>query len=124
VQSVGPDGLVVTLPGGEKQTAAVEARGANPGDRVTVGVRPEHLHVNMGSGGLKAKVMALESLGDAAYLYAEHGAAPDGLIARIPPLERHAHGDELQLTIAPDHCHVFDAAGNAFKRVSARALAA
>lgn len=124
VHSVGSEGLIVTLASGEKQAAAVEVGGAKTGDKVTVGVRPEHLHVSKGAGRLKANVMALESLGDAAYLYAEHAAAPDGLIARIPPLERHAHGDALQLTIAPDHCHVFDAAGNAFKRVGARAMAA
>ncbi|HKT97914.1 MAG TPA: sn-glycerol-3-phosphate ABC transporter ATP-binding protein UgpC [Paraburkholderia sp.] len=126
VHSVSHDGfgLVVTLASGEKQSAAVEAGSAKPGDKVAVGVRPEHLRVNIGGGGLKAKVMALESLGDAAYLYAGNVAAPDGLIARIPPLERHAHGDELQLTVSPAHCHVFDATGKAFKRASVRALAA
>ncbi len=68
--------------------------------------------------------MALESLGDAANLYCESVAAPDGLVARIPPLERHAHGSSLYLGAAPDHCHVFDAEGKAFKRTGVRALAA
>jgi multiple sugar transport system ATP-binding protein len=124
VHEVRPDGLAVMLASGEIQHAAVEPGNAKPGDEVAIGVRPEHLHVCAAPAGLKATVMAIESLGDAAYLYAENEAAPDGLIARIPPLERHEHGYELRLTIPPEHCHVFDSEGGAFKRASAHALAA
>jgi len=124
VHSVGREGVVVKYATVETQVAAVEAGDVKPADKVTVGVRPEHLHVSGSSEGLQARVMALESLGDAAYLYTESIAAPDGLIARIPPLERHAHGVELRLTAAPDHCHLFDASGIAFKRAGTHALAA
>jgi multiple sugar transport system ATP-binding protein len=124
VDAVGPDGVVVRYATGAMQLAAVDARKARPGDKVTVGVRPEHLHVGSSAEGGMAKVMAVESLGDAAYLYAESSLAPDGLIARIPPLERHAHGDSLSLTVSSDHCHVFDASGIAFKRFGVHALAA
>jgi multiple sugar transport system ATP-binding protein len=124
VHSVGQEGVVVKYATGETQLAAVDAGKARPGDKVTLGVRPEHLHVSASAEGVRVRIMAVESLGDAAYLYTESTVAPDGLIARIPPLERHAHGDELYLTIAPDHCHVFDASGNAFKRARNHALAA
>jgi multiple sugar transport system ATP-binding protein len=60
--------------------------------------------------------MTVETLGDAAYLYAETEVAPDGLISRIPPLEKHARGQKLKLGAAPDHCHLFDANGQAFTR--------
>ncbi|WMY09609.1 ABC transporter ATP-binding protein [Paraburkholderia phenoliruptrix] len=124
VHSISAEGIVVRYATGETQLAAVDAANARPGDKVTVGVRPEHLHANSSPDALKAKVMALESLGDAAYLYIESVVAAEGLIARIPPLERHAHGEELYLSAAPEHCHVFNAAGMAFKRVGTHALAA
>jgi multiple sugar transport system ATP-binding protein len=85
------------------------------GDKVTVGIRPEHLHVDT-EDGVSARTMAVESLGDAAYLYAESSVAPDGLIARIAPLERHVKGNALKLGAASRHCHLFDSDGKAFQR--------
>jgi multiple sugar transport system ATP-binding protein len=124
VKSVREGDLLVELVTGESQMAAVKVERARPGDKVTVGVRPEHLRVSSTAGGVRVKVMDVESLGDAAYLYAESTVAPDGLIARIPPLERHAHGDELYLLSDPEHCHVFDAHGLALERVGQHMLAA
>jgi multiple sugar transport system ATP-binding protein len=91
---------------------------------VTVGIRPEHLHVGLADDGITARTMAVESLGDAAYLYAESSVAPDGLIARIPPLERHTKGETQKLGATPEHCHLFDSAGKAFQRKIVEVLAA
>jgi multiple sugar transport system ATP-binding protein len=124
VQRLDSDGIVVRYETGETQKVAVEPRGAREGDKVTVGIRPEHLHVGTGEYGVSAKAMAVESLGDAAYLYAESPVAPDGLIARIPPLERHERGEAMKLGATPDHCHLFDANGLAFERRFAQELAA
>ena len=33
--------------------------------------------------------------------------APEGIIARIPPLERHSRGEVLKLGAVPEHCHLF-----------------
>ena len=121
VHSADSDGIVVRYATGETQRAAVEMGDVRIGDKVTVGVRPEHLHPGLVSDGAKAKVLALESLGDAAYLYAESLAAPDGLISRIPPLESHAHGSDVYLRATPEHCHVFGAEGIALKRAGSHA---
>ncbi|AIO66370.1 ABC transporter ATP-binding protein [Burkholderia oklahomensis] len=95
------------------------------GERVTVGIRPEHLHVGVAGGdGVVARTMAVESLGDAAYLYAESPVAPDGLIARIPPLDTYRAGEMLRVGAQPEHCHLFDEAGRAFKRKPKHAMAA
>ena len=124
VQQVSGDGVLVRYATGETQLAAVAAGNAREGDQVTVGIRPEHLRVGESAYGVSASTSALESLGDAAYLYAESSVAPDGLIARIPPLERHARGETLKLGAAPEHCHLFDAHGQAFQRLEAQAWAA
>ncbi|TAM03004.1 MAG: sn-glycerol-3-phosphate ABC transporter ATP-binding protein UgpC [Paraburkholderia sp.] len=124
IQQVASDGIVVRYATGEMQKVSVEPRGAREGDTVTVGIRPEHLHVAASEWGVSARSMTVESLGDAAYLYAESPVAPDGLIARIAPLERHERGEPMKLGATPDHCHLFDASGQAFERRFAQEMAA
>ncbi|CAB3755968.1 ABC transporter ATP-binding protein [Paraburkholderia solisilvae] len=124
VQSVAADGVLVRYETGETQRVAVEPGNAREGDKVSVGIRPEHLHVDSVEFGVSAKIMAVESLGDAAYLYAECGVAPEGLIARIPPLEQHPKGKMVKLGADAGHCHLFDSNGQAFRRRIAQELAA
>jgi multiple sugar transport system ATP-binding protein len=111
------DGVAVVYATGETQLVAVKSDTMKVGDVVTVGIRPEHLCANDHQEyGVSAQTMALESLGDSAYLYAESPIAPDGLIARIPPLERHAQGETLKFGAMPEHCHLFDEQGRALER--------
>jgi multiple sugar transport system ATP-binding protein len=124
VQSIGSDGVLVRYETGETQRVAVEPGSAKEGDKVTVGIRPEHLHVDTTEFGASSTIMTIESLGDAAYLYAECSVAPDGMIARIPPLERHPKGKKVRLGAEPDHCHLFGSDGLAFRRKIAHELAA
>ncbi|SAL72541.1 ABC transporter-like protein [Caballeronia peredens] len=119
VTQVQNDGVLVKYSTGETQLVGVLPGNAKPGDAVTVGIRPEHLQPNApdaGDYGVTATAMTVETLGDAAYLYAETDVAPDGLISRIPPLEKHARGEKLKLGSAPEHCHLFNAEGQAFTR--------
>jgi multiple sugar transport system ATP-binding protein len=118
VVQVRDGGVLVKYATGETQLAGVLPGNAKAGDAVTVGIRPEHLQPVTASSeyGVSASTMTVETLGDAAYLYAETQVAPDGLISRIPPLEKHARGEKLRLGAEPDHCHMFDAEGQAFRR--------
>ncbi|WP_175939604.1 sn-glycerol-3-phosphate ABC transporter ATP-binding protein UgpC [Caballeronia sp. BCC1704] len=126
VAQVQSDGVLVKYETGETQLVGVLPGNAKPGDAVTVGIRPEHLQPMPATSeyGVSASTMTVETLGDAAYLYAETSVAPDGLISRIPPLEKHARGQKLKLGAEPDHCHMFDAAGQAFARNAVQAYLA
>ena len=127
VTQVLSDGILVKYATGETQLAAVEPGKAKAGDAVTVGIRPEHLHAGTAATlehGVSSKTMAVESLGDAAYLYAESSVAPEGIIARIPPLERHSRGEVLKLGATPEHCHLFNAEGIAYQRKIVEVLSA
>jgi multiple sugar transport system ATP-binding protein len=124
VQGVTRDDVLVRYETGETQRVAVDPGRAKEGDKVTVGIRPEHVHVDSSEFGVSANTMAIESLGDSAYLYAESNVAPDGLIARIPPLERHQKGAAVKLGATPDHCHLFDSDGQAVQRKIVEVLAA
>src|SRR5471030_2626143 len=100
------DGVLVKYATGETQLTAVEPGNAKVGESVTVGIRPEHLHAGTAATvehGVSATTMAVESLGDAAYLYSESSVAPEGISARIPPLERHSRGEVLKLGALPEH---------------------
>jgi multiple sugar transport system ATP-binding protein len=124
VQQIGSDGVLVRYASGETQQVAVVGDRARVGDAVTVGIRPEHLRVSSGADGVAARATTVESLGDVAYLYAESAVAPDGLIASVPPLERYTRGASLKLGATPEHCHLFDADGQAFERRVEHAWAA
>ena len=116
VSAVGADGVTVRFETGDVQRVAVTAAGAQVGDKVTVGIRPEHVLIDHSEDGIRATILTIESLGDAAYLYAQSSLALDGLIARIPPLERHARGTQVKFGAAPEHCHLFNADGRAYPR--------
>ena len=127
VEETNAQGVLVRYETGETQRVAVEPRGLAGGERVMVGIRPEHLHPRAAGAaeyGVASSVTAVESLGDAAYLYAESPVAADGLIARIPPLERHERGEALKLGADPEHCHLFDEEGRAYERKIVEVLSA
>jgi multiple sugar transport system ATP-binding protein len=127
IEETNSQGVLVRYETGETQRVAVEPRAVPAGARVTVGIRPEHLHVRAAGtsdDGVAASVTTVESLGDAAYLYADSPVAADGLIARIPPLERHERGEALKLGADPEHCHLFDEEGRAFERKIVEVLSA
>ncbi|WP_186094858.1 ABC transporter ATP-binding protein [Burkholderia gladioli] len=124
-QAVSPEEVTVRFESGESQRVAVRTGSLRVGDKVTVGIRPEHVQVGAAEGeGVAVRTMAVESLGDSAYLYAESKIAPDGMIARIPPLETHRPGEVLRVHAQPEHCHLFDAEGRAFERRLPQVLAA
>ena len=111
------NGLVhVQLNDGGAQSVAVETEGVKAGDKVTVGVRPEHLHVQAG-GSIKATVTAQESLGDFAYVYADCASSPEGLILRVPEEDEYKPGQQIGLSADPERCHLFGANGLAQRRV-------
>ena len=116
VAALGHDGVTVRYPTGETQRVAVDPAGARTGDAVTVGIRPEHLSIGVGHEGVSAHVTAIESLGDTAYLYADSGAAEDGLVAKVSPSTRFHKGSAYVVGARAEDCHLFDGAGKAFRR--------
>jgi multiple sugar transport system ATP-binding protein len=111
------EGAVVRLVSGEAVRVAVDAGRARPGDRVTLGVRPEHLGEPVaGANALAATVVAAEPMGDVTFVYLEHPDAEEGLVARMASSARHAAGDRIRLALPAHECHLFDEQGLAFPR--------
>lgn len=81
-----------------------------PGQEVTVGIRPEHLHGSIETTGLEFKVDVVENLGGIAYAYGRSAANVDAIIkadSEQPPRP----GMTITASLREAYCHLFDAQG-------------
>jgi multiple sugar transport system ATP-binding protein len=67
---VSDQGVAVQLPGGASMIVPVAAANVSPGDKLTLGARPEHLQAGA-SGALSGPVTVVERLGGLTYLYVQ-----------------------------------------------------
>lgn len=109
--------------GDRTMSAAVDARGAEPGSTVTIGIRPERLTV--GVQGVPARVRFVEMLGGSSFIhYDRDGTAGEPLVRQVNGSVDDAIGDTAMVSVAPEHIHLFDTTGRAFPRsTSVRAAA-
>ena len=102
----------IELPGGAR--VAVPVRGMAVGDRLTVGVRPEHLRGEAIAGGiaLTMTVEAIEALGHSTFLYGTVPGAGE-FRAKLDGHQQVAVGSPLVLHADPARLLLFDGAGKA-----------
>jgi multiple sugar transport system ATP-binding protein len=127
----GADGaqVLVTLAGGERVRCAVDGGAAKVGDKVTLGVRPEHFEPvahAVGSGHaqppgaadnlIRAAVTFVESLGSSTQAYADFPGAQEQLTCQLSGASRVRGGQTLALHIPAERAYLFDAQGLAFRR--------
>ncbi|MCM5679986.1 sn-glycerol-3-phosphate ABC transporter ATP-binding protein UgpC [Schlegelella sp. S2-27] len=85
-----------------------------PGEPVTLGIRPEHVRV--GEGPHRAQVTHVERLGEHSYVYLSVPQSSQlPLLAKVQD-ERIAIGDTLPFTLPPESVHVFRRDGQALRR--------
>jgi multiple sugar transport system ATP-binding protein len=82
-------GALVQLPGGESLRAAVDASHAAPGQAVTLGLRPEHLHPEAGANAIGVTVTFVESLGSSTQAYCALPGVEEALTCTIQGPEPH-----------------------------------
>ncbi len=118
------DRAALRLTDGTQLAACVGAHLAVPGQPATLGIRPEHVQRggNAGDPGVLAlTVRHVEHIGDASYLYLDGAVLdPTGEAAPLTMREDAAiglrAGDRVTVRLPPEHCHLFNAAGDAFPR--------
>jgi len=122
---VEPDAAVISVPNCADIRVAVDAKGAKPGDKVILGIRPEHFTVSDTPGsGIGGLVMVLEHLGDETYAYVEAQGTKEGLLnARLAPQSLVRNGETLRLTVPEQSSHLFNEAGLAFRRLNDQSTA-
>jgi multiple sugar transport system ATP-binding protein len=116
VSGVSANGITVNMADGAALTAPVVQNGATPGQKITLGVRPEHLvEGGGGAGELKGRVIAVEHLGGETYIYIER-AGGDPLVVKSAG-DSPARVDEvLPVGVPASACYLFDEQGQAFAR--------
>jgi multiple sugar transport system ATP-binding protein len=115
VAEVTGDGLVVNLTGGGTVKSKVKD-GARAGDSVTVGVRPEHLHITVGDKGpLSANVLLVEDLGDHSILHLDRETDVGRVLAKVEKVPA-TEGQKVSFEFPPEEVHIFDSKGMALGR--------
>jgi multiple sugar transport system ATP-binding protein len=94
----------------------VNAAAAKPGDKVTLGIRPEHLLAGVADNSIETSVTFVESLGSTTHAYCAYPGVEDALTCELDGRMRLNNGDRLTLSLPAESCYLFDADGRAFRR--------
>ena len=112
----------VRLGSGETLLAAVDASRAKRGDRVKLGLRPEHLRAvdaDNADNALATQVTFVEALGSMSYAYCNSPAHGDVITCVLGADQRVSVGQNLSLVLPPHKAYLFDEQGLAFPRCRA-----
>ena len=110
-------GATVRTAASETVRVSVDAASARPGQSVMLGVRPEHLTLTGPGDAVAARAAFVETLGNATYAYVGQPGSNETLTVQLPGDVRPAVGQALTLHIDPSRAHLFDADGEAFRRL-------
>jgi len=104
---------VVRLEDGTEIPVHADARGLNPGYRMTLGVRPEHILAGQTGVGplVHGRVQVAEHLGDTTFLYVEVPGARENLTVKAQPENPLGMGDDARLYFPPQRSFLFDGQG-------------
>ncbi|WP_114968499.1 ABC transporter ATP-binding protein [Rhodoferax ferrireducens] len=106
----------VQLDSGEVMEALVDASALQPGQPVTLGIRPEHTQLGTATQSLVREVQWQERLGESTYLFLNSGAVSPSIIVKAPG-QAHADAGQRVAVSLPAAClHVFDQHGHALER--------
>jgi multiple sugar transport system ATP-binding protein len=106
----------VKLASGSEIRCLVDAGAARAGDKVKLGVRPEHFRVGAGTNQLQTKVTFVESLGGSTQAYCALDGAEE-LTCVLDGRTRIRQHDALTLGFEPEACYLFNADGRACRRL-------
>jgi len=109
----------ITLAGGSRLHAAVDAQRGSVQETVTLGVRPEHLQlVEAGAqDAVAAQIVLVEHLGDQILVYISIAGVAEELCMKVPGHTSNLnYGDTVHVHFPRANCMLFDHAGNAFAR--------
>ena len=112
------DEATVQLAGGSRVRCLVDASAANVGDKVTLGIRPEHFAFGGLENALATRVTFVETLGSATVAYCEFPGVAEPLICELDGRVRPKNGDAVTLSVPAACIYVFGADGLALRRLA------
>ena len=114
VVAANPDSIAITLVNQGKIRLTLPMNNPPPaiGDKVTLGVRPEHFaKAGQGDADMTVTVDVAEHLGNTSYIYA-NVAGGEQLIIEREESRNELKTDTLTIAIKSSHALLFDSAGN------------
>jgi multiple sugar transport system ATP-binding protein len=124
VVSAGADGALVKLSTGAQIRCEVDAARARVGDKVTLGIRPEHFEATapgQADNTISTTVTFVESLGSTTHAYCDYPGVAETLVCELDGSTRLRNGATLALAIPVARAYLFDADGKAFRRTAVQA---
>lgn len=119
IESLTSTAATLKIETGALISANIATESLSIGDLVTLGIRPENIGLIAPklNEGLVGEVLFVERLGGLITAHIKISAAPnqEPIIAQLPHDFAIEIGDKFAVKISADHCHVFDAQGNAIK---------
>jgi len=115
---------LVRLETGAQIRCDVDAARARPGDKVTLGVRPEHFEAaaaGQADNVIATSVTFVESLGSTTHAYCDYPGAAETLVCELDGATRLKNGAPLSLAVPAARTYLFDADGRAFRRLAVEA---
>ncbi|MEZ9411702.1 maltose/maltodextrin ABC transporter ATP-binding protein MalK [Vibrio lentus] len=110
--------VLVQLSNGTTFWIPVDGTTVNVGDRMSLGVRPEHLmSAEAGDATIEGEVMIVEKLGNETQVYLNLESADADVIYRQPDTLTVEPGDKLAIGIPAHRCHLFHSDGKACRRL-------
>ncbi|WP_295894069.1 ABC transporter ATP-binding protein [uncultured Vibrio sp.] len=94
--------------------ADVNAKGATQGALMTLGIRPEDIHLD--EEGVGVTVEGFERLGTESLLYTTLVRGGQEVLVRVPGTVKVEIGQRLNIRIPAEKCHLFDSKGKAYQR--------
>lgn len=113
IVSVDDEGTMVRLAGGEMVRTGAIVPQDKVGATVTLGVRPEHLHVD-DAGPFLGAIELFERLGPLSFAHLGARGAIDTIVAQLPGDRSATLGETLRVGVAPENAHVFAADSRAY----------
>jgi multiple sugar transport system ATP-binding protein len=103
--------LHIRLPGGSELALPFASVSLQPGESVTLGIRPDHIRVGP-TGPIAGRIALVEELGENHLLYidTEQGLR---ITARASGDATYRAGETVSVTFEPQSCHLFKASGEA-----------
>ncbi len=118
LESASANQATVRLCNGAVVHAAVDARRAKKGEKIELGIRPEHFSSQtLESDALPGKVSYVERLGEVSYTYLSVEGHQDLVTVRNDGDTPHLANDQVNLHVPAKNSHLFDSEGKAFPRI-------
>jgi multiple sugar transport system ATP-binding protein len=116
VEALAPGRAVLRLASGDSFTVAADARTAQRGQPVKLGVRPEHFDLAAASNVLPMKVRFVERLGSVTVAYGTLAMTETEVTLQLPGDLKLEPGEIIRPGVAPHAGYLFAADGRAFAR--------